>query len=243
MFWDNRTQSLANQALEPIRSEQEMRGLNFTVAEMEAEVVSRLSSNANYLSRFQSAYGVDAITLELVGRALADFQTTLVANNAPFDRWMRGDADAMSAVQIQGMEEFVDIGCAECHSGPLFSDFETHVLGVREANGLDTPDTGNGEFAFRTPSLRQLTFTAPYFHGGQDNSLEDAIDFYDNPAQSENPNVPTNALDNDFRDLPGINNLEANRLEQFLNALSDDNFDRTRPESVPSGLPVGGSID
>ncbi len=243
MFWDVRTQSLAQQALEPIRSQQEMRGENFTIEEMEIEVLNRLNANSDYQSRFLSAYGSEEITLTLLGSALADFQTTLVANNAPFDRWMRGDTNAMSAAQIQGMEEFVDTGCADCHSGPLFSDFETHVLGVPEAAGLDTPDNGDGNFGFRTPSLRQLAFTAPYFHGGQESSLNDVIDFYDNPGQSENPNVPTNTLDPVFRNLPNINGQRANRIEQFLNALSDAQFDRTRPESVPSGLPVGGLID
>lgn len=243
MFWDIRTQSLAEQALEPIRSDQEMRGNNFSIEEMEAEVLNRLNGNSEYQARFQAAYGSNEITLTMLGSALADFQTTLIANNAPFDRWMRGDANAMSAAQIQGLEEFVDTGCADCHSGPMFSDYETHVLGVPEAEGLDTPDTGDGEFGFRTASLRQLSFTAPYFHGGQRNSLNDVIDFYDNPGQSENPNVPTNALDADFRNLPNINNQRANRIEQFLNALSDDQFDQTRPVSVPSGLPVGGLID
>jgi len=243
MFWDNRTQSLEEQAIEPIRSQQEMRGDNFTIEQMEAEVLNRLNSNSEYQNRFLTAYGSNEITLALLGSALADFQTTLIANNAPFDRWMRGDANAMSAAQILGMEEFVDTGCAECHSGPLFSDFETHVLGVPEADGLDTPDNGDGNFGFRTPSLRQLAFTAPYFHGGQVDSLDDVIDFYDNPGQSENPNVPTNALDPDFRNLPNINNQRANRIEQFLNALSDSQFDRSRPNAVPSGLPVGGLID
>ncbi len=243
MFWDIRTQSLANQALEPIRSQQEMRGNNFTIEEMEAEVLSRLNTNSEYQDRFLTAFGSNEINLNMVGSALADFQTTLIANNAPFDRWMRGDTNAMSTTQILGMQEFVTTGCAQCHSGPLFSDFETHVLGVPEAAGLDTPDNGDGDFGFRTPSLRQLRFTAPYFHGGQRGTLNDVIDFYDNPGRSENPNVPTNSLDADFRNLPNINRQRANLIEQFLNALSDDEFDRSHPDSVPSGLPVGGLID
>ena len=243
MFWDNRTQSLANQALEPIRSQQEMRGDNFTVEEMEAEVVSRLNNNADYTALFNSAFGSNNITLELVGRALADFQTTLIANHSPFDRWVRGDASAMSADQIRGMEAFVEVGCTDCHSGPMFSDYETHVLGVREADGLDTPDVGDGNFGFRTPSLRQLAFTAPYFHGGQDQLLSDAINFYDRPGNSENPNVPTNTLDADFRTIPNVNGRRADLIEQFLGALNDDQFDRTRPSMVPSGLAVGGSIE
>lgn len=242
MFWDSRTQGLENQALEPIRSREEMRGDSFSIVEMELEVVNRLSANSDYQGRFQAAFGTSDITLSMVGQALAEFQRTLVANNSPFDRWMRGDADAMSTQQIQGMNEFVQTGCTDCHSGPMFSDFETHVLGVPEADGLNTPDNGNGSFGFRTPSLRQLAFTAPYFHGGQRTTLTDVIDFYDNPGRSENPNVPTNELDDDFRDLPNINAQESNRIENFLDSLNDSQFDRTRPANVPSGLPVGGSI-
>ncbi len=243
MFWDNRTQSLALQALEPLRSQQEMRGDSFTIEEIEVEVISRLNANSDYQARFQSAYSADEITLSLLGTALADFQTTLIANNAPFDRWMRGDTNAMTADQVQGMEAFVEVGCAKCHSGPMFSDYALHVLGVAEATGLDTPDTGDGNFAFRTPTLRQLAFTAPYFHGGQDSTLKDVIDFYDNPENSENPNVPNDELDDDFLNMPTINGQLAERIEQFLNALNDDQFDRSKPESVPSGLPVGGLIE
>lgn len=242
MFWDNRTQSLANQAIEPLHSREEMRGNNFTEAEIDLEIASRLSNIAEYRVLFEQAYGDSAINVETVGQALADFQSTLIANNSPFDRWMRGDANAMSDAQLNGMRLFADTGCAECHSGPMFSDYETHVLGVREANGLAEADNGNGNFAFRTPSLRQLEFTAPYFHGGQDNDLDDVIDFYDNPNNSENPNVANNQLDPDFRALPNINNNRSNAIEAFLGALNDGNFDQSRPNNVPSGLPVGGAL-
>jgi cytochrome c peroxidase len=242
MFWDRRTESLVAQALEPIRSREEMRGDNFSEAEIDAVVLERLSGIADYQVRFAEAFGSSTITLDTLARALSDFQSTLIANNAPFDRWMRGDSTAMTAQQLQGLEVFAETGCADCHSGPMFSDFETHVLGVPEAANLNTPDTGDGNFGFRTPTLRQLAFTAPYFHGGQDTDLDDVIDFYDNPGRSENPNVPTNQLDPDFRALPNLNGNEQNAIEAFLQSLSDDGFDRTRPESVPSGLPVGGSL-
>ncbi len=243
MFLDNRTASLASQALEPIRSQKEMRGDVFSEDEIDVEIVSRLNSNAEYQTQFDAAYGTADITLAMVGQALADFQTTLIANNAPFDRWMRGDSNAMSSDQLLGMENFVSTGCADCHSGPLFSDFETHTIGVPEADGLDIPDSGDGNFGFRTLSLRQLTFTAPYFHGGQEDNLDDVVDFYNNPGRSENPNVPTNTLDTDFRNLPNVNGRLATTIVQFLEALSDDDFDRTKPENVPSGLTVGGSVN
>ncbi len=241
MFWDARTQSLAAQAAEPIRSREEMRGENFSEDEIDAEVVARLNSLSEYQVLFNQAYGTDEITHDQIGRALADFQSSLVANNSPFDRYLRGDTTAMTNAQINGMTTFAQHECGDCHSGPMFSDFDTHVLGVAEANGLNEPDFGNGNFGFRTPSLRQLAFTAPYFHGGQEADLDDAIDFYDN-NNSNNPNVANNQLDPDFRDIPNLNNNDINAIEAFLNALNDDSFDRERPAEVPSGLPVGGSL-
>lgn len=242
MFWDARTQSLASQAIEPILARNELRGDNFSGEEILDEVISRLSSNAEYQQQFLAAFGSDNITAATIGEALAQYQSTLVANDSPYDRWLRGDAEAMSQQQINGMNVFAETGCAECHSGPMFSDFENHVLGVAEAEGLNQPDAGDGTFAFRTPSLRQLAFTAPYFHGGQDDTLADVIDFYDRTNNSDNPNVAVNQLDPDFRNLQNINNNRANAIEAFLEALNDNDFDRSRPASVPSGLPVGGAL-
>lgn len=243
MFWDGRTTSLEAQAIEPILSREEMRGDNFTEAEILTEIINRINRVSEYQAMFETAYGSSQANIGNVAQALADFQRTLVANNTPFDRYPRGDTNAMSNAQTNGMQEFVEHDCAECHSGPMFSDFELHVLGVAEANGLNTPDTGNGNFAFRTPSLRQLAFTAPYFHGGQEVDLNDAIDFYDNNNNSDNPNVANNQLDPDFRNIPNLNNNEINAIEAFLSALNDGAFDRTRPDRVPSGLNVGGAID
>ncbi len=243
MFWDGRTTSLEAQAIEPILSREEMRGDNFTEAEILTEIINRINRVSEYQAMFETAYGSSQANIGNVAQALADFQRTLVANNTPFDRYLRGDTNAMSNAQINGMQEFVEHDCAECHSGPMFSDFELHVLGVAAANGLNTPDTGNGNFAFRTPSLRQLAFTTPYFHGGQEVDLNDAIDFYDNNNNSDNPNVANNQLDPDFRNIPNLNNNEINAIEAFLSALNDGAFDRTRPDRVPSGLNVGGAID
>ena len=240
MFWDNRTLSLAAQALEPIRSREEMRGDGFTVAEMETEVVNRLNGISDYTLAFNATFGSSPITLDQVAQALAAFQRTLVANNAPFDRWMRGEPGAMTDRQLSGMQEFARAGCADCHSGPLFSDFQLRVLGAQEGQGLTTPDNGDGNFAFRTPSLRQLAFTAPYFHAGQFATLGQAINFYDERRDSANPNVPSSALDPDLLQVPEMEGGRGALLEDFLDALNDDSFDRSEPTSVPSGLSPGG---
>ncbi len=241
MFWDSREQSLEEQAADPIESQAEMRGDAIAKDQMAPMVVARLNSNSEYIALFQQAYGTNTITLEQVLNAIATFERTLVANNSPFDRWMRGDASAMTNNQLVGMREFASNRCIECHSGPMFSDYELHVLGVAENRKNSEPDTGDGNFAFRTPSLRNLNLTAPYMHNGHFSSLREAVAFNDEP-RSENPNVPNSALDPDFTSIGEIEGQRLNRLVDFINSLNDDQFDKRQPESVPSGLQPGGNI-
>lgn len=240
MFWDSRVKSLQAQAVEPLKSELEMRGNRFSEEAVIPEILSRLNNIAEYRELFNEIYNEEPITIAQVTDAIASFESTLVANNSPFDRWMRGDRDALSERQISGLQEFVIAGCSTCHSGPMFSDFELHVLGTPEAAGLDEPDSGDGTFAFRTPTLRQLAFTAPYFHGGQFANLDEVIEFYDEPTRSSNPNVPTSELDNDFLSMPETDGELGNLIQEFLESLNDPDFDLSIPDQVPSGLMPGG---
>src|SRR6478735_3548695 len=84
----------------------------------------------------------DAVTTENITKALASFEGTLLANNSPFDKYMRGDKTAMTDFQIHGMKVFIKNGCAKCHNGPMLSDFKLHVLAVEENPKLSTPDLG-----------------------------------------------------------------------------------------------------
>ena len=212
----------------------------------------------------RSAFGgANAVTPTNLARALAAFERTLVATNSPFDRYMRGDTTAMTPLQVQGMDRFARIGCANCHSGPMFTDFKPHVLGVPDNAKLPPSDAGvGGTYAFRTPSLRNLTLTGPYMHNGAFTSLDAVVRFYDDvrggrggrgggggrrrgrarpgAGPARNPNVAQGDLDPLLRRL----NVNGNRrdLVAFLEALTDPSFDRTIPEAVPSGLPVGGRI-
>lgn len=248
MFWDNRAAGFVKQAVEPIESREEMRGDSFTEAQIHSEIESRLAANSEYTMLFNDAFAsapnsgdtAGAITITRVATALAAFQSTLTANNSRFDQWMRGDNSAMTQRELSGLQEFVIAGCADCHSGPMFSDFETHVLGVREGGQLTEPDNGDGSFAFRTPTLRQLEFTAPYFHAGQFSILSRAIDFYNEPRRSENPNVPTSALDEELLHVPEMEDGRGALITDFLMTLSDPAFDKNIPGEVPSGLPPGG---
>ena len=242
MFWDNRVVSLESQAFEPIKSLEEMRGTSIELDDIEAIVTERLNVIPEYRAAFSDAYGTEEITSQDIARALASFQRTLVANQSPFDRWMRGEMNAMTDRQISGMQEFVIAGCADCHSGPLFSDFKPHVLGVQEGRDVTRADEGDGNFGFRTPTLRQLAFTAPYFHAGQFESLGQAVDFYDERRRSSNPLVSNSALDPELLEVPEMDDGRGAIIEAFLNALNDDSFDQRVPDTVPSGLPPGGSV-
>ena len=131
MFWDLRVQSLETQALEPLKALEEMRGGAYTEEHAVAAALARVNAIPEYRRLFAGAFGGPSRSNERnLGRALASFQRTLVAANTPFDRYMRGDPAALSPEQVRGMERFQSIGCVNCHSGPMFSDYTAHVLGV-----------------------------------------------------------------------------------------------------------------
>lgn len=240
MFWDNRADGFEAQAIEPIESRAEMRGDVFSKEAIHQEIESRLANTAQYPVLFEDAFATSQITIDLVASALGTFQTTLTANNSRFDQWMRGNSESMSERELSGMQEFVIAGCADCHSGPMFSDFKPHILGVREGLQVLEADNGDGTFAFRTPTLRQLEFTAPYFHAGQFSTLNRAIEFYDEPRRSENPNVSSSDLDEELLEVPEMDDGRGTIIRDFLNTLNDHSFDRKVPAEVPSGLPPGG---
>ncbi len=251
MFWDLRVRTLEAQALEPIRTLEEMRGEAYAEARALPAVVARLNAIAEYRRLFARAFGGAApVTEGNLGRALAAFQRTLVAVNAPFDRYMRGDTAALTAEQLRGMDRFQSIGCVNCHSGPMFSDFTAHVLGVPDHPRLPGADAGvNGTYAFRTPSLRNLSMTGPYMHNGVFTSLPEVIDFYQRISRGRgrrggggvNLQVSRDRIDPLARQLD-MRGRGQRDLLAFLRALDDPGFDRTIPARVPSGLPVGGRL-
>ena len=244
MFWDLRATSLEAQALEPLRTFEEMRGWAYPDGAALDAVVSRLDAIPDYRARFGSVFGGAApVSPENLGRVLAAFQRSLVTTDTPFDRFQRGDRSAMTPLQVRGMRRFVRIGCSNCHTGPMFSDYQPHTLGVPDNPKLPVSDAGIGKrYTFRTPTLRNLRHTAPYMHNGMLATLEDVIAFYDDVSneRSRNPKVRGADLESLVSGLNVADDTPA--LVAFLDALSDDMFDRTVPAQVPSGLPVGGGI-
>jgi len=254
MFWDLRVQGLEVQSLEPLKAIDEMRGGAFPEDRAVAMVVARLKAVPEYRRLFTRAFGgTDAVNEQNLGRALAAFQRSLVAMNAPFDRYMRGDTTALTSDQLRGMDRFSTAGCVQCHNGPMFSDFAPHVLGVPDNAALAESDAGVDQtYAFRTPSVRNLGSTAPYMHSGVFATLPDVINFYQRVSRGGggrggrggrglNPQVTRDQIDPLARGLR-MGGRGQRDLVAFLEALNDPNFDRTIPERVPSRLPVGGRI-
>ena len=265
MFWDMRVKSLESQALEPLKAREEMRGDTYPAEEAVEKVVAKLQANAEYRGLFAGAFGSEQpVNAENLGRAIAAFMRSLLANNSPFDRYMRGDRSAMTEKQVRGMQRFEEIGCIRCHNGPMFSDYKLHVMGVPDNPALPASDGGAQKppcpaspqeprtaasraacdsYAFRTASLRNLEFTFPYGHNGTFRTLSAVVGFYESTiaGSSRNANVRYEELDPRLRELKNVDEEDADLIE-FLYALSDGSFDRTIPERVPSGLPVGGRI-
>lgn len=272
MFWDSRVRSLEAQALEPIKAFEEMRGDVFSDSTALDSIVARLKNISSYVMLFEKIYGKGTpISAPLIGSAIADFERTLNAVNSPFDQYIAGNKDALTPQQVRGFESFQEVGCDNCHDGPMFSDFQLHTLGTPENPQLDSTDVGAGRFRFRTPSLRNVALTAPYMHSGMFTTLADVLDFYDE-GRSQNPNVSNDGggrgrgrngrggprgdngpfpdgndnrlafLDGDFRRIDNMNDQEKSDIIAFLNALTDEDFDRTIPKAVPSRLTPGGNI-
>ena len=173
-MWDGRFRSLEAQALGPIEAKGEM---NQDLDELVAE----LKAVPGYVVMFKEAYPGKGISKETIALALANFERTIVSKGAPFDRWIDGDETAINVAAKRGFELFEGKGhCSTCHSGYNFSDDGFHNI------GLNSPDQGRHDVipipvtkgAFKTPTLRDITETAPYMHNGSLATLEDVIDYY-----------------------------------------------------------------
>lgn len=183
-FWDGRSVTLEEQALKPIQDPLEMH-------EILPNVITKLSRSAFYPELFYNAFGLDTITTENVGNALAQFTKSIVSGNSRYDQAAAGEI-FLTDQEVQGYELFnaLDGGdCFHCHgiNGGLFTDYHYRNNGLDNAiNYTDFADGGfgivTGDTAdygkFKTPSLRNIELTAPYMHDGRFQTLEEVLDFY-----------------------------------------------------------------
>lgn len=179
LFWDGRVMSMEEQAPQPITNSKEM-GMPSLQA-----VADKINQIPGYRKRFNAIFGKDA-TGENIGKAIAAFERTIMAGDTPFDCYEGGDKSALSDSAKRGMQLFFNKAqCSACHSGPNFTDDAFHNIGI--GTHSDPADLGRFEIkklegnrgAFKTPSLRDISRTAPYMHDGSMATLEEVIDHYD----------------------------------------------------------------
>lgn len=221
-FYDGRAASLEEQALGPIENPVEMQ-LDFEVA------VERVINQSRYQLAFQLAYDAPPDSI-LVLASLAHFVRSLESQgDAPHDLWLNDtDPNALSPSQLRGRDVFIEKGkCFDCHFGPDFTGDEFRNIGLYDG----TPQTDPGRFEisqdsmdlgkFKVPGLRNVALTAPYMHDGSLATLEEVIDYYDDPTQFVTHTVNMDTL----LDKPlHLTQQEKTDLVNFLHSLTDPNI-------------------
>ena len=215
-MWDGRKKSLEDQAMGPMEANVEMN------SDM-AKLFAFLNGSEGYRELFAKAYPGEPISAETVSKAIASFERTIISNDSPFDQWVGGKKDALSADQVQGFALFVDPkkgNCAACHSGPNFTDNSFHNLGLA-SYGKQDADLGRYAIrplasmkgAFKTPTVREAANTGPYFHDGSAATLEQVVEHY-----RKGGDVTSN-LSKDMKPLE-LTPLEVKQIVAFMQALS-----------------------
>jgi len=174
-YWDGRSDSLEKQAMAA------WKGGNMGVGEKTGEIAAKINALAGYKAQFQKVFQSDA-TPENMMKAISAYERTIISGNTAWDRYRAGDQSALSASATRGWNIFVAIKCNNCHDGVLFTDQQYHNIGI----GMDQPTPDAGRFtvtkkpedtgAFKTPTLRDIAKSAPYFHDGSAKTLEEAVD-------------------------------------------------------------------
>lgn len=176
-FWDGRAADLKEQAAGPIANPAEMAASHDLAVEV-------LTSIPQYEAEFQTVFGSPGIDIDRITTAIAEFEKSLVTPGAPFDLWLGGDEDALTAAELQGYELFKQNGCIACHNGPAAGGNSFQKMGLvapyeteNEAIGL-AGVTGNeaDKYKFKVPTLRNVEMTYPYFHDGGSATLTEAVD-------------------------------------------------------------------
>lgn len=184
-FWDGRAPTLEDQALRPIQDTIEMH-------ETLPNVLKKLNRSETYQELFYEAFGEDSITSELVSKALAQFERTIVSGNTKYDQAINAVLGVyLTEQELLGSQLFVALDggdCFHCHVlGGTFTDYTFRNNGLDEASVYtDFTDPGRGRVTgdtgdygkFKVPSLRNIEYTAPYMHDGRFETLEEVLEHY-----------------------------------------------------------------
>lgn len=219
-FWDGGAASLEDQVLAPIQNPVEMH-------ETLPNVIYKLQNHAEYPSLFEAAFGSSKITTNMLMKAIAQFERTLISGNSKFDKYMRGEV-SLTPQELNGMNLYMSEekgDCFHCHTfGSTFSDFEFRN------NGLDAEPVDMGRYLitlnpsdkgkFKTPSLRNVEVTAPYMHDGRFKTLDEVLHHYNSGF------IISDYIDPKLAILPKnrMSQQEMNDIIAFLKTLTDYEF-------------------
>lgn len=218
LFWDGHAKSLEAQAVFPITKH----------AEMDNDwpsLLAKLNQSPQYPILFERAFGAKEATQSHMVKALAQFQRTLVSGNSKYDQWLGGEY-TFTKEEAQGYDLFfTEVGdCFHCHGSILMTDNRFHN------NGLDDVPADSGYYyvtknpddigLFRSPSLRNIAYTAPYMHDGRFKTLEEVIQHYNNGVL-RSPTLDPLMFNGKKR---GLTDTQVRALIAFLHTLSDPVF-------------------
>lgn len=227
LFWDGGSKNIEAQAFGPLTHPDEM-GIDLK------ELIQKLQADDEYPGLFKEVWGTDSITTQKLVRALAQYERTLLSFNSPYDQRVAGNQAAKGEV-LKGEKVFTQY-CSACHTPGLFTDLSYH------ANGIDTAITDRshelthfGRYRitndsidlgkFKTPSLRNLAFTAPYMHDGRFATLDDVFAHYFRD-HTINPLADSLLKSQDYSQ---VDPQQKKALKAFLMSLSDSSFIRAQP--------------
>ena len=224
-MWDGRKKSLEDQALGPMKTPEEMK-TDFGAA------IAMLNTIPGYREMFAKAYPGEPISEETVAKAIAAFERTVVSTDSRFDRWVAGDRAAITLQEWRGYQLFKDPAkgnCSVCHSAPNFTDNGYHNIGIAHAPGAE--DAGRYKIrplavlkgAFKTPTLRDVELTGPYFHNGAAATLSDVVEHYARGGDDRSN------LSKDVRKLD-LSEQDKADLVAFMKTLTGS----TRTASIPA---------
>lgn len=207
-MWDGRKKNLEEQAIGPLEAASEMN------TDLDRFFVW-INNNQRYREAFAKAYPGEPIGRETFQKAVASYERTIISRNSPFDQWIAGKKNAMTKQQLRGLTVFISPqkgNCVICHSAPNFTDNGFHNIGLASFSS-EQPDLGRflhkkvaiNKGAFKTPTLRDIERTAPYFHDGSAKTLMDVVEHYDKGGEATSnlsPNMkPLNLARQDKEDL------------------------------------------
>jgi cytochrome c peroxidase len=245
-FYDGRARQLEQQANDVLHNQKEM---NSSIEEM----INRLNQSEEYQSLFKNSFkGTADTNINYYGilKAITEYEKTLVSMNSRFDKYIKGDYKQLNAQEINGFNLFSGKAlCGSCHFFPLFNglvppiynDTEYEVIGVPEEKNSKVIDKDQGrivvsrvhihQYAFKTPSIRNINLTGPYMHNGIYKTLDEVLDFYNKGGgKGTGVNIQNQTLPFDSLQLTA---KEIKNIKSFMLSLTDTIGYKKRPKRLP----------